>query len=57
MVILPVSEIKGFFYTIPMMDVYIYIQNTGLMFEKLQDPQNQVIDVTKSRCLALLGMM
>uniref|UniRef100_A0A2P2KZG1 Uncharacterized protein MANES_04G007000 n=1 Tax=Rhizophora mucronata TaxID=61149 RepID=A0A2P2KZG1_RHIMU len=28
-----------------------------MIFQKLQDPQNQVIDVTKSRCLTLLSMV
>jgi hypothetical protein len=54
---LPVSEIKGFFNTITMMNVYINVQNTSMVFQKLQNPQNQVIDVTKTRCPALFCMM
>lgn len=40
-----------------MMDVYIYVQNSNMIFKKFKDPQNKVIDITKTRSLAFFGMM
>ena len=35
---LPISEVESFFYTITMVNININIQNTSMIFKKLQDP-------------------
>jgi pyruvate-formate lyase len=44
----PVGEIEGFFNSISMMNINVNIENPSMILEKLQNPQNQIINVAEA---------
>lgn len=52
-----VRRIESFFYSVSVMTIYVYIQDAREVLEKLEDPEDNVVDVAESRSLALFGMM
>jgi hypothetical protein len=44
----PVSEIEGFFNSISMMNINVNVENPSMILKKLQNSQNQVINVAEA---------
>ena len=44
-------------HTVSVMDVDIDVTNARMIFEQFQNGDDDVVDVTESRCLKLLGVM
>mmetsp|Transcript_6211 Transcript_6211/g.9327 ORF Transcript_6211/g.9327 Transcript_6211/m.9327 type:complete len:239 (-) Transcript_6211:474-1190(-) len=53
----PIRTIKCLLDSIPMMDININIQHSRMHLEQFQYGQYNIINITKSRSLTLLGMM
>lgn len=39
------------------MTIYVYIQDARELLEKLEDPEDDIVDIAESRSLALFGVM
>mmetsp|Transcript_65304 Transcript_65304/g.182658 ORF Transcript_65304/g.182658 Transcript_65304/m.182658 type:complete len:282 (+) Transcript_65304:468-1313(+) len=53
----PIRGIEGFFHSIPVVDINVHIQYSGMHFQQFQNRQDNIIDVTKPGRLTLFGMM
>merc|ERR1719300_2271443 len=53
----PVCCVEGLLNPITMMDVDIYVENSLVIFQQLQNGQHYVIHVAETTCLTLLGVM
>lgn len=52
-----VRRIESFLYSVSVMTIYVYIQDAGELLEKLEDPEDDIVDIAESRSLALFGVM
>ena len=52
-----VCAVEGFLDSIPMMHVDVNIEYPVMVFQELQDCEDNVIDIAEATCLHLFGMM
>lgn len=52
-----VRRIESLFYSVSVMTIYVYVQDAREMLEKLEDTEDNVVDIAETRGFPLFGMM
>lgn len=52
-----ISQIKCLLHTVAMVDINVYVQHSSVILEQLQNCNDNIIDVAKSRSLEFLCVM
>ncbi len=53
----PIGKEEGLLDSIPVMNIYVNVEHPRMYPQQFQYAYNNVIDVAKSTCLSLLGVM
>lgn len=53
----PIGQVEGLLHAITVMNVDIYIQHSRMIFKQLQNGDDDIVYITETGSLELLGMM